>query len=176
MPALLVQAIVGYEWLVSGLTKLVHGDFPGGLAAQLAVLGKGAPAWYRGFLDAVVVPHAQAWGFAIEVGELLVGIALVAAAALVLLRGRSGRALEAVVAVAAAAGLFLAVNLELANGGHFGRPLAADSFDEGVDLDTVMVGLQIALLGAAVAALRASGSRATVRRLAHAFASLVAIR
>ena len=32
---LLVQIVVGYEWLSSGMTKLVHGDFPGGLADDL---------------------------------------------------------------------------------------------------------------------------------------------
>lgn len=28
---LAVEAILGYEWLMSGLTKLVRGGFPGGL-------------------------------------------------------------------------------------------------------------------------------------------------
>lgn len=169
---LLVQALVGYEWLASGLTKLVHGDFPAGLAGALRELAPHAPGWYRGFLDGAVVPHAQAFGYAIEVGELALGVVLLAAAAGALLRGRSGRGADAVVAAAVGAGLFLAVNLELANGAHFGLPIAGDSFDEGIDLDTIMVGLQLVLLGSAVAALRASRSRATVARLVHVFASL----
>jgi len=40
---LLVQVCIGYEWLVSGLTKLVHGDFPGGLAAELKDISSAAP-------------------------------------------------------------------------------------------------------------------------------------
>ena len=80
---LLIQIVIGYEWLVSGLTKLVRGDFPAGLAAQLGDMSKDAPGWYRGFLTSVVLPHADAFGYAIEITELLVGIVLI---------GRRGRA------------------------------------------------------------------------------------
>jgi len=59
---LLVQVVIGYEWLVSGLTKIVHGDFPSGLAAELQDMSKAAPAWYRSFLDSAVIPHAVAFG------------------------------------------------------------------------------------------------------------------
>jgi thiosulfate dehydrogenase [quinone] large subunit len=170
---LLVEALVGYEWLASGLTKLVHGDFPGGLAATLGDMGKQSPAWYRGFLDAVVIPHAQAFGYAIELGELMLGVVLLAAAAISLLHDRRGdRIANGLIAVCAGVGLFLAANLELANGAHFGLPIAGDSFDEGIDLDTIMVGLQLVLLGSAVAALRAPRARARVARLASVFASL----
>ena len=76
---LLIQVCIGYEWLVSGLTKIVHGDFPAGLAAELRDMSKAAPAWYRGFLDGAVIPHAVAFGYAIEIAELVVGIVLLAA-------------------------------------------------------------------------------------------------
>ena len=49
------------------------------------------------------------------------------------------------------AGLVLAVNFALANGSSFGLGLAQDSFDEGIDLDTMLVGLQLALLVFALA-------------------------
>jgi hypothetical protein len=32
---LLIQLLVGCEWLMSGLTKIVRGGFPSGLAAEL---------------------------------------------------------------------------------------------------------------------------------------------
>lgn len=50
------------------------------------------------------------------------------------------------------AGLVLALNFVLANRMGF-SPVAADSFDEGVSLDALLVGVQIALLGVALAAL-----------------------
>jgi thiosulfate dehydrogenase [quinone] large subunit len=156
---LLVQLVVGYEWLFSGLTKLHRGDFPDGLAAALDDAGKGAPGWYRDFLSGSVVPHAHAFGYAIEVAELLVGLVLVGGAFALLLGGdrisvRARGVLRLAAAGASAVALVLLVNFELASGGHFGLRLAADSFDEGVDLDTLMIGLQLALLVYGLSALR----------------------
>lgn len=44
---LLVQVVLGYEWLVSGLTKLERGGFPQGLADELRDMSQGSPGWYR---------------------------------------------------------------------------------------------------------------------------------
>lgn len=143
---LLVQVVVGYEWLVSGLSKLVHGDFPAGLRAALEELSATAPGWYRGFLEGTVAPHAHLFAYAIEWSELLAGIALLVAAAVSLRRGEQDAWLHRVSAAAVLVGLVLAVNFELANGAGFGLHLADDSFDEGIDLDTIMVALQLALL------------------------------
>ena len=54
----LIQLAVGWEWLVSGLTKLAHGDCPNGLAAQLRGMDGKSPAWFHDFLCAVVLPLA----------------------------------------------------------------------------------------------------------------------
>lgn len=147
---LLVQICIGYEWLISGLTKAVHGDFTSGLAAQLAEMSKSASAWYRSFLTNGVIPHSQAFAYAIVAAELVAGVLLLGAGIALLVRGsrmsaRIQRDLRLVTAAAALVGLVLAVNFELANGGTFGLSLAKDSFDEGVDLDTIMIGLQAAL-------------------------------
>jgi hypothetical protein len=77
---LLVQLLVGYEWFVSGLTKFVHGGFPSGLANELREKSADAPNWYRSFLDGLIIPYASAFGYLIEIGELLVGLALIVAA------------------------------------------------------------------------------------------------
>lgn len=148
---LLVELAVGYEWLASGLAKVAHGDFPRGLRAALAEMSDGAPHWYGSFLSSVVEPHAAAFGYAIEAAELAVGGVLVAAAFLAM---RGVRVSPALRAAALAVGLVLAVNFELANGGSFGLRLASDSFDEGVDLDTIVIAAQLALLVPVVAALR----------------------
>jgi len=167
---LLVQLALGYEWLVSGLTKIVHGDFPPGLAGQLADLHAQAPGWYRGFLTGAVEPHGQAFGYAIEATELVVGIVLVGAALGLLLganrlSARVQRVLQLATGAAALLGLVLLVNFELANGGAFGLKLAKDSFDEGVSLDTLMVGLHLALLVFAAAALPRRAGRERLRGL-----------
>jgi len=149
---LLVQICLGYEWLVSGLTKIVHGDFPAGLAAELRHISAAAPAWYRSFLDGAVVPHAVAFGYVIEIAELAVGILLLVA--VLRLPVRIARFMPTTTVAALLGGLVLAVNFALANGSSFGLGLATDSFDEGIDLDTLLVGIQLALLVYAVAGVR----------------------
>lgn len=155
---LLVQAVVGYEWLVSGLTKLERGGFPQGLAGELRDMSSSAPGWYRHFLASVVLPHGQAFGCAIEVAEVVVGALLIGAAAGVL-TGRvslSSRLLCRSAAAASVAALLMVADFELANGGRFGLSLGKDTFDEGVDLDTMLTGLQLALGAFWIAALRRS--------------------
>lgn len=152
---LLLQIVIGYEWFASGLTKLAHGDFPAGLAADLQERAKQAAPWYGHFLRRVVIPHASAFGYAIELVELLSGVILIAGAVILLVRGeRVGRRLclwvAGLTALAAAAGLVLAINFVLANRMGF-SPVASDSFDEGVSLDSLLVGVQLVLLAVALA-------------------------
>ena len=147
---LLFQIVVGYEWLSSGATKLVHGDFPAGLADDLRERATQSSPWYRHFLDAVVIPHASVWGRLIELGELAVGLTLIVTAIVWLARPsaspRTTRRLAAASAAAAFGGLMLAVNLALANGYGVG-PIGPDSFDEGISLDVLLIGMQTILLG-----------------------------
>lgn len=155
---LLLQVVIGYEWFASGLTKLVHGDFPGGLAADLHERAKGAAPWYRHFLNSDVITHASGVGYAVEVAEVLSGVVLIAAAAVYLVRGerinrRFSLWLAALTGVAALVGLVLAINFVLANRAGF-SPVGPDSFDEGITLDAILVLVQVVLLGVALAQLR----------------------
>ena len=111
-------------------------------------MSKDAPGWYRGFLTSVVLPHAEAFGYAIEITELLAGAVLIGLALVLLVRPQLELPLPAIVAgvVASAAALVMVVDFELANGGGFGLSLGKDAFDEGFDLDTLMTGVQLALL------------------------------
>ena len=102
-------------------------------------------------------------------GSILIGTAVA------VLIGRvsvSSRLLGWSAVAASAAALLMVVDFELANGGGFGLSLAKDTFDEGVDLDTLLTGLQLALGTFWVAALRQrspqepiSNSRRTSLRL-----------
>ena len=171
---LLVQIVLGYEWLVSGLTKLLNGGFPQGLARELRDMSAGAPGWYRHFLASVVLSHGQVFGYAIEVAEVVAGAILIGTA-LLLLTGRaslSSRALGWSAVAASVAALVMVADFELANGGGFGLSLGKDTFDEGVDLDTLLTGLQLSLLVFWIATLRRrpsqepiSNSRRTSLRL-----------
>ena len=150
-----IQAIIGYEWLMSGATKVVRGGFPSGLADELTEKSEGAASWYSTFLDSVVIPNGSTFGVLIILGEVGVGLALIAAAALWAFRwerlGSSGRnAVLAATFAAALGGVFMNVNFHLANGSAHPWLIPGDGFDEGVDLDSLMPAIQ--LVFAAVAA------------------------
>lgn len=150
---LLVQLAVGYEWLVSGMTKVARGDFPGGLAAQLSHMSKAAPGWYASFLRGAAEPHAAVLGYLIEATEITVGLVLAGAAVALLTGTGAPRVLELATGIACVAGIVMSVNFELASNGDFGLSLASNSFDGGVDLDTIMIALQLALIVVVAAAL-----------------------
>ena len=156
---LFFQLLIGYEWFLSGLTKIYRGGFPSGLAGELRDKSKGAPGWYRSFLDGSIIPNAYAFGYLIEIGELLVGIALIAAA-LVWLLGwdrlpSSGHvAVLLATALASLGGIFMAVNFHLANGAPHAWLIPKSGFDEGVDLDSLLPALQLVLIVVSVGLLR----------------------
>jgi len=148
---LLIQIFVGYEWLDSGLTKIVRGGFPSGLASDLADRVKAAPGWYRSFVDGSIIPNATAFGYLIEVGELLVGIALIAAAFIWLIRWEQlpnwGRlAVLGSTILAAFFGIFMAINFHLANGGTHPWLIPKSGFDESVDLDALLPAIQLVFI------------------------------
>jgi thiosulfate dehydrogenase (quinone) large subunit len=88
---LIVRVYLGYQWVTASLHKLSSPDWMQTGAAikgfwMHAVAIPEAPAkpaitfdWYRSFLQSLIDSNAQVWfGKLIAVGELLVGIALIA--------------------------------------------------------------------------------------------------
>ena len=153
---LAVQSVVAYEWLNSAFTKIVHGGFATGLADQLAKNSDGAPGWYRAVLDTVVIPNGAIFGYLIEAGELLIGIGLIATAAVLFVNGRrlsvgTLRALLAVVAAVALGGAFMNLNFSLFSGDPPVWSLGSDTFSEGIGIDGVLMLMQLAMAGSAAA-------------------------
>lgn len=156
---LVVQVAIGYEWTMSGLTKIVRGGFPAGLAEELEEKSVGAPSWYRAIIDDVLIPNASTVGYLTEIAELLVGIALIGVAvAFIVAPDRltmfMQEALFAVTAVAATLALLMNVNFHLANGSAHPWLIPNDGFDEGVDLDSLMPFIEVTLIAVSIAALR----------------------
>ena len=175
---LAVQALLGYEWLMSGLTKIVRGGFPGGLADELREKSGGAASWYTGFLDSAVIPNARLFGVLIIVGELVVGVALLAAALLWAFRwdrlGYGGRiGVLAATLTAALGGIVMNLNFHLANGSAHPWLIPGDGFDEGVDLDSFMPAVQLVLVIVSAVVWRAMRRRTTATdRLLRSVANL----
>lgn len=144
----LIQAIVGYEWLVSGANKVLSGQFPQGLAAALDGGLKGNPnGWYVSFVRAVVLPHSVFYGYLIELAEVGIGLALLGGALLLIghipTRGapfyRLARAEIGAAAIAAFACLVLCVNFHFYMGdGLISALNPGNPFDQGIDLDTLL--------------------------------------
>lgn len=144
----LIQAIVGYEWLVSGANKVLSGQFPQGLAGALNDGLKDNPnGWYVSFVRAVVLPHSVFYGYLIELAEVGIGLALLGGALLLIgripARGepfyRLARAEIGAAALAAFACLVLCVNFHFFMGdGLISALNPAAPFDEGIDLDTLL--------------------------------------
>jgi thiosulfate dehydrogenase (quinone) large subunit len=144
----LIQAIVGYEWLVSGANKVLSGQFPQGLAGTLTDSLKGNPnGWYVSFLRAVVLPHSVFYGYLIECAEVGIGLALLGGALLLIgripSRGERYYHLACIelgaAAVAAFACVVLCVNFHFFMGDGFVSALnPGQPFDEGIDLDTLL--------------------------------------
>ena len=160
---LLIQVFVGYEWFNSGLTKIVRGGFPSGLASDLADRVKGADGWYRSFIDGSIIPHAVVFGYLIEIGELLVGVGLIAAALVWLTRwqqlpGLGCQAVLVTTILASLAGIFMAVNFHLANGGTHPWLMPKSGFDESVDLDSLLPMIQLVLIAVSIGVWRSLGS------------------
>jgi thiosulfate dehydrogenase (quinone) large subunit len=151
-----VQAVVGYEWLVSGANKVLSGSFPQGLADALQDGLKDNPnVWYVEFVRGAVLPHSVAYGYLIQYCELAAGVALLIGA--LVLCGRlpeSGQpyhrlaVAEIAAATAACFGCFLlCVNLHFWMGdGLISSVNTAKAFDEGIDLDTLLPPLSLILL------------------------------
>lgn len=143
-----IQAIVGYEWLVSGANKILSGTFPQGLASTLTDGLKDNPnGWYVAFLQGVVVPHSVFFGYVIEFCELGMGLALLAGALLLCgrLPKRGERFYElarvevGAAAVAAFLCILLCVNFHFWMGdGIISAVNPGNAFDEGIDLDTLL--------------------------------------
>jgi thiosulfate dehydrogenase [quinone] large subunit len=86
---LILRVYVGYEWLSAGWGKLHSPTWVGSSAGSaLAGFINGAlskasgdhPAvqgWYASFLQHVVLPNVGIWGYAISIGEVLVGAGLI---------------------------------------------------------------------------------------------------
>ena len=150
MTLLAIQIAIGYEWLASGITKVASGTFVSGLAPDLKETTKGAVHWYQSFLASSIIPNARAFAVLIEIGEIVVGAALILAAIIWLVRwsrlsDRGRMAILVVTMLAAGGATLMAINFHLASGDNHPWLIPADGFDETIDADTVLSFVQAAL-------------------------------
>jgi thiosulfate dehydrogenase (quinone) large subunit len=146
-----IEAILGYEWLLSALNKLFSQDYVRDLSPMLQQMAlPGNPNdWWVAFIQQVVLPRTPQWAQLIEVGEF--GVALGCFVGAVLWasgrfpRARWARWLNVGVLVALAGGVLLTLNYDWMAGAAFPWVNPSDPFDEGVSLDSVLTGIGVGL-------------------------------
>ena len=118
----LVQAVVGFEWVKAGWEKVSDPQFVSGMAGSLGFFASKNPTgWYKSLLTGTGIPNATVLGWLVAYGELLIGIALLLAAAVYLFYGAGSDALSRWVVpigavVALIGGAFLNANFWFAAG------------------------------------------------------------
>lgn len=146
-----IEALIGYEWLVSALDKILSADFRSGLAHQLQMNMQGNPnTWWVSFADRLMVPHAQFCAVLAEVGELLVALGFFAGAVL-WISGRFpvtrwARLLNVGAILALVGGALMTANYYLMAGNTFPGVNPGDPFDEGLSLDGLLTLMGFGLL------------------------------
>lgn len=159
-----IQALVGWEWLMSGNNKILSGNFPQGLAATLQQGIQGNPnGWYVSFLQSVVQPHSVFFGYLIEWTELTIGVVLLSCALLLLgaprRRGEPQHTLVvgffALGSIVVVLGAFLCVNFHFWMGGGIIPGIGADPNDGSIDLDALIPPLSLVILIANLALMKA---------------------
>lgn len=166
-----LELLIGYEWLVSGVDKLLYSGFPGTLSNLLAsaLSGGRLPGFFAALLRVLVMSSAVVFGYLIEWGETLAGLGLIAAGLVELLRptakqrltgawsaafAHGARLLDALAPVAAAGAGLLGLSFFLLDG--LPSPWFMPSIAYGGALDT---GLFLAAASVVLLASRLAGRR-----------------
>lgn len=98
---LAIQIVIAYLWFHAGYEK-VTGNFLGELPKTLAFFaGQNPYPWFASFLTDVAVPNAKLFGMAVMYGQLLIGLGLAVAAALVVYGDKQWRNTALIVSAAA---------------------------------------------------------------------------
>lgn len=165
-----VQLILAYEWLISGLDKLFNPRFAAQLPSTLRDSLNGNPyTWYTAILRTLVLPHAGLFAPPVEAGETAIGITLLASAALWLWKPHARVTMYA--GLAACCALPAAALLSLNYFFQGGTPLPwinpSGAFDAGVDLDILIPLISLVLLAANIQVLRAVRAHLRMPRMPY---------
>jgi thiosulfate dehydrogenase [quinone] large subunit len=159
-----VEAVIGYEWLLSALDKILSPTFRSGLAKQVVMNMQGNPnSWWVALTRRLVLPHAQLFALLVEVGEMLVALGLFAGALLWVSgqfpRGRWAHRLNLGVIGALLGGALMTANYYVMAGNTLPGLNPGAPFDEGLSLDGVLTLIAVGLLAIHVIPLWARRAR-----------------
>lgn len=159
----LVEAVIGYEWLISGLDKVFSPKYLPGLGEVLSTSIQNNPnSWWVTFIQQQVIPHAQIWAMLVEISELLIAIGFFAGALLwvsgYFTAAHRAHWLNICAMLAITGGILMTTNYYLMAGHGFPGINASAPFDEGLSLDGVLTAIGLGLLFIHLAMLRLRGT------------------
>lgn len=154
-----VQAIVAYQWLLSGLNKLLNTGFSTRLPVLVEQSVQSNPySWYVSLIRNMVLPHSMQYASLLAWTETAVGAVLLLGALLWVMQPRS--ALTAFAArlgcLALAAAALINLNGYLLAGSRVPWIDPAHAYGQSVPFDALMALVALALLGAHLDVLRRS--------------------
>jgi hypothetical protein len=153
-----VEAAIGYEWLLSGLNKILNGHFTSGLGSTLRGAMKNNPnGWWVSLTRNLVVPNVHLFGPLIPIGELLLAVGLFLGAGLWLTSRPSGRwagILTYGVIGAVVASALMTANFYLMSGSTLPGLDPANAFNEGLSIDGLLTLIAVGLTAAHALTLR----------------------
>lgn len=146
-----VELILAYEWILSGIDKLVNPHF----SSQLLGVLRGSTlvnpySWYSAFLKQFILPHAAILAPLVEVGEIAIGVVLASSAVLWLWRPLTRLALYAgwAACVTLTGSLLLALNYSFQQCTPLPWVNGAQAFSPGMGIDVLIALLSVPLLAA----------------------------
>lgn len=159
-----LQLLLGYQWLVSGLDKVLLGTFPETMNTllQQTLTGGRLPSFFVDLMRTFVLPNSAIFGVLVEVGETLAGVALIGSAIVELMRPaadlRDGwlaavlaqleRLLDILAPVAAAGTLLLGINYYLLDGAPTLLPTPSIAYGGAINSGLLLaLGSVVLLLG-----------------------------
>lgn len=132
-----ILAVFSYEWLISGLNKLLSENFISNLHAEMTEnLTNVQMPFYHTFLHNYGLAHCTILAILVETAELCVGLSF-GVLAIQVLRGRLGKRFIQLGILSCAIAIFMNLNFLLYEGGAVFLNVG-DPFDEGVSLNFIM--------------------------------------
>lgn len=159
-----VEAVIGYEWLLSALNKMLSPAFSSGLVGQMAMAMHGNPnTWWVALVKRLVLPQAHLFAALVEVGELFVALGFFAGALLWasgrLPSARWARYLNLGVLAALVGSALMTANYYIMSGATIPGLNPGNPFNEGLSIDGLLTFIAVALFAIHAAPLRGRVTR-----------------
>lgn len=131
--------ILGYTWFVSGLDKILRTDFVVGFFnyAEFQIAQPTVFDWYKSILTQYILPHSILVANAIQFTELVIGIMLIVGSLWNFFS--HSRVVHYGLTLASAISFLLILNMIFLQGTPFPWVNPVHIFEEGVDLDFVVL-------------------------------------